>query len=148
MFGPRRPSVATWPCPRTPEALSARFMADHHVLIIGCGSIGHRHVRALSASGRCRVTACDSRTDIVEAVGREFGIATKTDWAAALADASITGVVVATPARSHISLAIAALNSGRHVLIEKPLALELEEAHALLATRNQAGRFAAVAYVQ
>ena len=59
---------------------------------------------------------------------------------AVLADPELDAVVVATPARSHASLAAQALEAGKHVLVEKPLALSTAEAVALTRQAEQAGR--------
>jgi len=123
-------------------------MPSHHVLIIGCGSIGYRHARAFIASKRCRVTLCDMRQDLLHTAAKELDVPATADWSAALADSSIDAVVVATPAPTHVSLGREALSRGRHVLIEKPLSLNLEGMEALLSARAGNGRFAAVAYVQ
>lgn len=119
----------------------------HHVLVIGCGSIGERHIRTLLATGRTTVVACDNRAEIRHAIAAKYGVATSPDWRTAVDAADITGAVVATPAPLHIPIALAVLARGRHVLIEKPLAIDLSETARLVETWKQSGKFAAVAYV-
>lgn len=116
-------------------------------LVIGCGSIGERHVRTFLATGRVSIVACDPRPAIRERMKESYGVATVTDWKEALRDATLHGVVIATPAPLHIPMAIEALGQGRHVLIEKPLALDLTDTAALIAARDRAEKFAAVAYI-
>lgn len=123
-------------------------MPEHHVLVVGCGSIGQRHVRAFAAGRRCRVSVCDNRPEAFAPLVAELGVAGFTDWRRALDEPSVTAVVVATPAPSHVSLAREILAGGRHVLIEKPLALTVEGLDGLLEARKTAGLHAAVAYVQ
>ena len=60
----------------------------------------------------------------------------------ALADLDADAVVIVTPPPSHADLAIAALEAGRHVLVEKPLAPTLAEASAIVAAAERAGRVA------
>lgn len=121
--------------------------SHHRILVIGCGSIGERHVRTFLATQRADVVACDSRVPVCRRLEEAYGVATVADWQSALEDQTITGAVVATPAPLHVPMAGALLDSGRHVLIEKPLAIELQGADGLPAKRDRSGRFAAVAYV-
>jgi len=115
--------------------------------VIGCGSIGERHLRTFLATARTRVVACDAHPALRERMAATYGVETIADWRAALADSALTGAVIATPAPLHIPMAQAVLASNRHVLIEKPLALALEGADRLPAVRDAGGAFAAVAYV-
>ncbi|MEO6003688.1 MAG: Gfo/Idh/MocA family oxidoreductase [Opitutus sp.] len=117
------------------------------ILIIGCGSIGERHVRTFLATGRVDVIACDNRPLILQQMAERYGVVTVTDWSRALEDASIVGVVIATPAPSHVAIAQRCLESGRHVLIEKPLSLTLTGIDDLVTAHARSGRFVGVAYV-
>jgi predicted dehydrogenase len=116
-------------------------------LVIGCGSIGERHVRTFLATSRTQVVACDPRPEIRAHMQEKYGVPVTADWKDALRDPALFAVVIATPAPLHIPMAISALREGRHVLIEKPLALDLADTSALLSARDQAGKFAAVAYI-
>jgi predicted dehydrogenase len=118
----------------------------HHLLIIGCGSIGERHLRTFLATGRGTAVACDNRPAIRQQMTEKYGVPAVADWQAALRDPALTGVVVATPAPLHVEQAIAALDAGKHVLIEKPLSLRVEGTEKLLAARDRASRFAAIGY--
>jgi predicted dehydrogenase len=120
----------------------------HRILVIGCGSIGERHTRTFLATGRATVLACDTRPEVLAHIGARYGVATTADWEAALADPGLTCAVIATPAPLHVQQALRVLAAGRHVLIEKPLAVELAGADALPDARDRAGVFAAMAYVQ
>jgi len=117
------------------------------VLIIGCGSIGERHVRTFLATGRADVIACDNRPAILAQMSERYRVSTTPDWVPMLANPALTGVVIATPAPSHVEIALRCLEAGRHVLCEKPLSLSLAGTHLLLAARDRARRFAGVAYV-
>ena len=67
----------------------------HRLLVIGCGSIGERHVRTFLATGRAAVVACDNRPAIREQIAQRYGVTCTADWEAALADPGLTGVVIA-----------------------------------------------------
>jgi len=117
------------------------------VLVIGCGSIGERHLRCFQRSGRCRVTACDTNASLLDRKARTYGVPIAVDPGAALAAGDFEAVVICTPAPYHIPQAIQALQAGRHVLIEKPLSHSLAGVDALFAARERSGRQVAVAYV-
>jgi predicted dehydrogenase len=111
------------------------------VLVIGCGSIGERHVRTLLATGRAGVVACDNRPAIREAIASRYGVATTDHWEPALADPAVS------PAPLHVAMATRCLQAGRHVLCEKPLSLNLDGVDALIAARAASQKFCGVAYV-
>jgi predicted dehydrogenase len=119
----------------------------HSVLIIGCGSIGERHLRCFQKTGRARVTACDVSPALRQKLADTYGVPALADAGAAIAAGDFDAVVICTPAPLHIPLALQALAAGRHVLIEKPLSTSLAGVSDLLAARNRSGRQAAVAYV-
>ena len=117
------------------------------LLIIGCGSIGERHLRTFLATGRCQAIACDNRPAILAAMAERYQVPTAADWRAALAERELLAAVVATPAPSHVAIASEILRTRRHCLIEKPLALTLDGMDALTAAQAGSGRAAAIAYV-
>jgi predicted dehydrogenase len=117
------------------------------VLVIGCGSIGERHLRCFQRTGRCRVTACDTSAPLLDRIARTYDVPTTADADAALSAGDFDAVVICTPAPLHIPQAIRALDAGRHVLIEKPLSHSLAGLDDLFATRERSGRQVAVAYV-
>jgi len=117
------------------------------ILVIGCGSIGERHVRTFLATGRCDVLACDTRPAIRQQLAERYRVETTDDWTTALNLPAVTGGVIATPAPLHVAIATRCLEAGKHVLSEKPLSLDLTGVDELIATRDRTGHFAAVAYV-
>lgn len=117
------------------------------LLIIGCGSIGERHLRTFLATGRCQAIACDNRPAILAAMAERYQVPTAADWRAALAERELLAAVVATPAPSHVAIASEILRTRRHCLIEKPLALTLDGMDTLTAAQAGSGRAAAIAYV-
>jgi predicted dehydrogenase len=113
--------------------------------VIGTGAWGINHVRAfarLAERGAVDVVAvCDPSAD---ARARARGLAPRAravaDPEEILADPGIDAVVIATPAVTHARLARAALDAGKHVLVEKPMALSSEDARAVVEAAGRAGR--------
>jgi predicted dehydrogenase len=108
---------------------------------IGCGYWGPNLLRNFSAHADCHVKLVADhdpmRRKYVEAMYSRT--ATCHDWRDAIADPDIDAVVVATPASTHYALVKAALEAGKHVFTEKPLAMRLAEADEL-ATLAGAGQ--------
>lgn len=120
----------------------------HSILIIGCGSIGERHLRCFQQTGRTRVTACDVSPTLLASMAKTYQVATEADWERALSHDKFDAAVICTPAHLHVATAIKILQRGCHVLIEKPLSQSLAGVDELLRARDLSGRQAAVAYVQ
>ncbi len=119
----------------------------HSILVIGCGSIGERHLRCFGKTGRATVTGCDANPALLETIAKTYGVATATDWRQALATGHFDAAVICTPAHLHVAMATEILQRGMHVLIEKPLSQSLSGVPELLATHRRSDRKAAVAYV-
>ncbi len=97
--------------------------------VAGAGHFGRFHALKIAASGRAWLAGVHDRDPArAAAVARETG-APALDWEALLAASD--AIVVAAPAEAHFALAGAALQAGRHVLVEKPIAATLKEAAAL-----------------
>ena len=116
------------------------------VLIVGCGSIGERHLRCFQLTKRVKVAACDANPELLQRMAEVYQVPIHRDAAAAMAE-KFDAVVICTPAQLHVPLARQALQHGCHVLVEKPLSQSLAGVDELLAARTRAGRQVAVAYV-
>jgi predicted dehydrogenase len=127
--------------------------------VIGMGVMGQVHVRAYQAAARAGIPAelvavCDRHAERLtgsgeagnlgtEVAGRLFDPATVrgyTDAAAMLADPAVHVVSICTPTDTHVDLAIAALRAGKHVLLEKPVAVEPEDVKRLAAFAAGSGQ--------
>jgi predicted dehydrogenase len=104
------------------------------VAVVGAGAWGINHVRAMSRAKDAElVLVCDgSEAARARAAALAPGARLGQDLEEALAASDVDAVVLATPAKDHAGQARAVLNAGKHVLVEKPLALEAADAHAVV----------------
>jgi predicted dehydrogenase len=109
--------------------------------VVGLGYWGPNLVRNLHELPGAEVAAvCDARPDRLTSITDRYpAIRGVQDLDAVLEDRSIDAVVLATPVSTHYELADRALQAGKHVFVEKPLAASRAEAAALLETAAQRG---------
>lgn len=119
----------------------------HSTLIIGCGSIGERHLRCFQQTGRCAVSVCDANAPLLAEVSQRYGVAAFSSLAEALAAHRFDSLVICTPAHTHLAIAREGAAHGAALLIEKPLSVTLDGIEETRAAIAQSGRFIAVAYV-
>ena len=116
--------------------------------VIGCGDVvEHKSGPSIAAAGRSRMTVV-MRRDAAEArdFARRHGVAAWTGDAGAVIGGQVDVVYVATPPSSHLQYVRAAAAAGKHVLVEKPMALNESEAHLMVAACAEAGVELFVAY--
>jgi predicted dehydrogenase len=116
--------------------------------VIGTGFVGPFHVDAVRRGGLGEVVLiAGSNPERTAARAEALGVpAATTNLDDVFGDASIEVVHVCTPNWSHVELALRALRAGKHVVVEKPLALTLADARALVDAARQAGRHGLVAF--
>lgn len=123
-------------------------MSDNlRVLVLGCGSIGERHIRCLTQVGGVDVIACDTRAERLAAMSEQYGVA---DTASSYDDVNlgdVQAVMVCTPSDQHIGPATRAAEAGCHIFVEKPLALSMEGVDALINLCRQRELVFQVGYV-
>lgn len=121
---------------------------QHHLLIVGAGSIGERHLRCFQATTRCQVSFVEVREELRHTIAERYQVRGYTSLDAALdANDSLTAAVVATPADHHVDIAIRLADRGLHLLIEKPLSTSLAGVDRLAEVIAHKSLHAAVAYV-
>jgi predicted dehydrogenase len=112
------------------------------VACCGLGYWGYHVARAFAAEPACRVVRlCDISPEALERARRvapEASPAARFDEV--VGDPAVEAVAVATPVPTHGALARAALEAGKHVFVEKPLAASAAEAEAVVAAASRAGR--------
>lgn len=113
-------------------------------LVIGVGDITKKRViPAILSEPRSRLSGIVTRTP---AKAEPYGVPAWTDLDAALNEAGCNAVYVASPVVLHAPQAIAALRAGKHVLCEKPVAMNYAEACSMQAVAEETGRRLGIAY--
>lgn len=108
--------------------------------IIGCGLIGRRRAEVAARDGRTKVVGVvDTDRARAESLASEVGGEAGTDWRSVVEDPRVEVVVVATPNGYLAEIGRAALDLGKHVLLEKPMGRSLEEAEFLAAGIGERG---------
>jgi predicted dehydrogenase len=101
--------------------------------LVGCGAISTQHLEAIEAIDGARLGGVVSASaERARSVGEAHGVPWTTDLAELLGRADIDAVSIMTPSGLHPSQALAALAHGKHVLVEKPLALSVRDAEAVI----------------
>ena len=105
-----------------------------NVALVGAGYWGQKLLPKFLAAPQALVrVVCDIHAENRAAIQRKFPeVATAESFAVVIADRQLDAVVIVTPLASHFSLAKAALAAGKHVWVEKPLALKLENGRELV----------------
>jgi predicted dehydrogenase len=123
--------------------------------LIGTGYMGKCHAMAWNAVAavfgdvarpRLAVLA-EASQELAERKAKELGFAQATgDWRTLIADPAVDVVSITTPNAFHPDMAIAALDAGKHVWCEKPMATQLADAERMLAASRASGKVAALGY--
>ena len=121
--------------------------------IIGCGGIANgKHMPALKKIEEAEMVAfCDIIEERAVKAAKEFGVEgakVYTDYRKLLEDESIESVHVCTPNRSHSFITIDALEAGKHVMCEKPMAKTYAEAKKMYETAQRTGKKLTIGYQQ
>jgi UDP-2-acetamido-3-amino-2,3-dideoxy-glucuronate N-acetyltransferase len=103
-------------------------MTDIKISVIGCGYWGKNLVRNFAELGKLS-SVCDPNQELAEKAAQTYGVLVQTLDQVLKSD--VDGVVIAAPAVQHFELTQKALTAGKHVFVEKPLSLKVEEAKKL-----------------
>jgi predicted dehydrogenase len=122
-------------------------MTPLRIAFLGCGFITRvhsRNLKALTSLVSCSYASRDQAR--ADDMCRQYGGAgSYREYAAAIEDPRIDAVVVAVPPRFHLELTLHALAAGKHVVVEKPAFLRMEEYERVREARNRANRIVLVA---
>jgi predicted dehydrogenase len=112
------------------------------VAVLGAGAWARNaHIPGWQRDPRARVVAiCDPRSELAEAYASEFGIPeSSSDWQHTVTRSDVDVVDIVTPSETHYELAHAALEAGKHVLCEKPVAYDFRQTRAAARIAQQQG---------
>lgn len=128
---------------------TTRGSSPIRVAVLGAGSWGINHVRVLAAEPRCRLVAIAEPDEAKRA--RISELAPGARWTASaeavLRAPDVDAVVIAAPAETHVELALAAFESRKHVLVEKPVARKLADARRVADAAARAGTVGMVGHL-
>ena len=121
------------------------------IAIIGCGGIANgKHMPSLSKLDNVEMVAfCDIIEEKAQEAAKKYGDGTArvyTDYKELLKDESIDVVHVLTPNRSHSFITVDALEAGKHVMCEKPMAINSAEAKKMLDAAKRTGKKLTIGY--
>src|SRR5882757_2132232 len=145
---PRFPSngryraTATLLVPSAPWVVRRQDLRMIRFGLLGCGRIAKRHSDLLGGNhieGASLVAVCDPVRARADAVAGKFGVAAHGDMDEFLARKDIDVVAVLTPSGLHPAHVIACARAGKHVVVEKPMALRLQDADDMIRACDQAG---------
>jgi UDP-N-acetyl-2-amino-2-deoxyglucuronate dehydrogenase len=108
------------------------------VAIIGCGKVAHLHAKAVQQISGCSLTAVQSRNPArAKEFADKYGTKAYEKVTGMVSNEKIDVTIICTPHPEHKDPALAALQSGSHVLVEKPLAVSLSDCDAMISTAQK-----------
>ena len=118
------------------------------VAVVGAG-IGRAHVEGYLGAGAQVVALCDLNPQKARDLADKWNIEPRIerDFSALLGDSSIQAISLCTPNALHAPMAIEAMRAGKHVLCEKPLALNAQDAQTIADCARETGRICMVSHV-
>lgn len=118
--------------------------------VIGVGSISQFHIEPYVNHERVELVAfCDMNEERLQEKGKKYGVPQLyTDYKELIKEADIDAVSICTWNNTHAEIAIYALEAGKHVLVEKPLSMTVEEAEAVEEAQKSSGKTLQVGFVR
>ena len=111
------------------------------VAIVGAGGIGRIRANSILDSQQGRVSwVADVDAGRAQELAALSSAAAPVAWREAVSSPEVDAVIISTPTKFHAEIALRALEAGKHVLCEKPLARTVEEARAMVEAARRAGR--------
>ena len=122
-------------------------MKNIRAAVIGAGYLGRFHAQKYAQADDCTlVGVVDSDQSTAERVAAELGVRALQDYRMLLGE--VDAVSIATPTPTHSDIALAFLQAGAHVLVEKPITESAAQAEALIAAARSAGRVLQVGHLE
>ena len=115
--------------------------------VIGINGQGRAHLRGLKETPEAELVAvCDVNEAAARARGEEYGVPWVTRYEELLKREDVDAVTLALPHYLHCPVAVAALEAGKHVVTEKPMAISVAECDRMIAAAERAGRLLTVSH--
>lgn len=115
--------------------------------LIGCGEIGRLRAAALAQTPQLELTlACDIEPARAQKLAEDWGSEATSEWHQAIQRQDLDAIIISTPPSLHAEMTIAALQAGKHVLCEKPLARNPAECRHMVDAAEQNSRFLATGF--
>ena len=115
-------------------------MAKVKLALVGAGAIGKRHLEAIHRNQQADLIAIVDPSAEIATIAHSFAVPHFTDLDSLTAALPFDGVVIATPTEHHLSPILQCLDTGAHVLVEKPVVATLQEAAQVVAKSTQTNR--------
>jgi UDP-N-acetylglucosamine 3-dehydrogenase len=117
--------------------------------LIGLGEVGQHHLDGYLSTSRAKLVAvADLSATLVAAAVERTGATGYLDYRALIADPAVEAVDLALPHDLHLPVGLEALRAGRHLLVEKPMAMSVGQCDEMMAAAREAGRVLAVSHNQ
>jgi len=110
--------------------------------LVGCGRIAKRHSELLGhgqISNARLAAACDVKEDRAKAIGAQFGVPHFSDMHEMMRNTDLDVVVILTESDSHAAHTLELAPYGKHIVVEKPMALALHDADRMIEACDKAG---------
>lgn len=108
-------------------------MLNLNFAIVGCGFIARKHAKAIQEVKNAKLVAVsDKLSEAMEPYVKEFGVAAYEDFDEMLRREDVDVVCICTPTGLHAPLAIKVANAKKHIILEKPIAMTLEESDEII----------------
>ena len=128
------------PSPTTTTPSTAKAGRKLRLALIGCGEISTLNAAGIRASQICEIAqVMDVHEATARSLGKQFNVPFTTDLEAVLGNPDVDAVVVAIPHHLHASTTAKAAAAGKHVIVEKPISTNLEDADAMIESCRKAG---------
>ncbi len=110
------------------------------ILVVGCGSFGAHLAELIATLPQFQIVGlCDPEESKLEALAQSLDVAGSSSLRECLSDSEAQAVLLTAPNHLHHSLALEAAEAGKHIFCEKPMALDVEECHAMIESADRAG---------
>ena len=110
------------------------------IAVLGCGNVGKFHIRSIRELDEARLVGISGRTaERAQEVAREDGCIATADYRELLKNPEVEIVAITTPSGSHARMALEAFDAGKHVLVEKPIAMTAADADRMIARAKETG---------